>query len=425
MKAILKNGHVIDPSRDIDQVMDIAINGDTLVEPSTLQNETDVEIFDVNGMVVCPGLIDIHVHLREPGLEYKEDIATGTAAAAAGGVTTIMNMPNTKPAIDSVETVALFQKLVEEKAVINVLTAPALTVKRGGKELVDFETLADMGIAAFTDDGNCIPERALMKEAMEICKKLGYVIVDHCEDREVWNSGVIRQGPISELMKVPGQPPETELNIIRRNIELARETGCWIHMQHITLGETVELVRQAKKEGLPVSAEVCPHHFTFTYDDIPSLGTNAKMNPPLGSAEDRRMLLEGVADGTIEIICTDHAPHAPFEKADSLVRAPFGIIGLETLLPVSLTQLYHTGLMPLYDVIERMTAAPARLLNLDTGTLTPGKWADITVFDPNAEYVIDINASKSKSRNSPFHGVTVKGKVMKTICAGELVYSAD
>ncbi len=423
MNAIIRNGRVLDPASQRDEIADVAIMNDEIVERSCLNGLAHVEEIDATGLCVAPGLIDVHVHLREPGLEYKEDVATGTAAAAAGGFTTVMAMPNTKPAIDSVEVMTAFNATIAENAIVTVLTAPCLTQKRAGKVLVDFEALATCdGVAAFTDDGNCIPDPALMTVAMERCRDLGFVVVDHCEDRDVWNNGVMRAGSVADMLKVPGQPYETETNIVRRNVELSRRTGCKIHMQHVSCLETVRMLREARAEGLNVSAEVCPHHFTLTVDDVPALGVNAKMNPPLGSATDRDALLGALADGTINVICTDHAPHAPHEKAYSLARAPFGIIGLETALPLSLMQLHHSGRTSLLRVVELLTHGPATLLGLDSGTLAIGAKADVVLFDPDADLVYDVNASPSKSRNTPFHGRTLRGRVVRTIHHGKTVF---
>lgn len=423
MKTILKNARIIDPANGIDSAGAIAVNDGLIVAPSTIADDADTETVDLDGKVVCPGLIDMHVHLREPGQEYKEDIESGTQAAAAGGITTVLAMPNTIPPIDSPANVELLQGLIDDKAKVRVAISACLSNGRSGESAADIRALAATGLVrAFTDDGNCVPGRELMKEIMSVCAELGIIVVDHCEDRCVWNSGAMRESETSKLMGVQGQPPETESNIVERDIALCRETGCAVHIQHVSTTASVAMVRAAKEEGLAVSAEVTPHHLALTHRDVLVHGANAKMNPPLGNEADRQALIEALKDGTVDVLCTDHAPHAPSEKANGFAGASFGIIGLETAVPVSLTVLYHEGYLSLPKIIDKFTTGPARLLKLDAGTLSLGYPADVTVIDPDFEFSIDVHASRSKSRNSPFHGRRVKGRVLGTICAGNWVH---
>lgn len=423
MKLILKNGWVIDPRNKTNERRDVAIDDTVLVDPDTIARAADVDVIDVGGCVITPGLIDIHVHLREPGYTYKEDIATGTRCAAAGGFTTVLAMPNTKPPIDSLAVVRELQERIRQTAIVEVLLTVAITRGRAGKELTDIAGLAkEKLVAAISDDGDCVEDRELMLHAMSLAKSAGLPLVDHCEDRALSAGGVMRRGISSDYMGVPGMPGETESAIVARDVELCCLTGCKTHIQHISFCDSVALVRQARKDGLPVTAEVSPHHLTLTDGSVPILGTAAKMNPPLGTADDRRNLTEALADGTISAIATDHAPHAPAEKARSFVDAPFGIIGLETAFPICHTALCETGILDLPTLITRFTVGPASILGIDRGHLSLGARADVAIIDPRRRYRIDIRLSHSKSRNSPFHNQSVVGKVVGTIAAGRWVH---
>lgn len=421
MKLILKNARVVDPARQLDARGDVGIHDGRIVEASALSRDAATEIVDLHGQVVTPGLIDMHVHLREPGQEYKEDLASGTRAAAAGGFTTVLAMPNTVPAMDSVAMLEDLAARVGRSAIVRVLTVACLTQGRKGKVAADVRSYVGAGggiCAGLSDDGTCVQDFATMLELAKIAAEIGLPIIDHCEDEHVMEKGVMRRGPVSELLQVPGMPGETESNMVARNIELSRQTGAHLHMQHISYVESVRLVREARQEGLNVTAEAMPHHLLLTADALPVCGTNAKMNPPLGTEADRLALLEGVVDGSVSVIATDHAPHAPFEKARSIVEAPFGIIGLETALPLLLSELVAKGYLDLSTLIARFTLGPAAVLGLATPSLRPGEVADLAILDLDAKWTIDANRSVSKSRNTPFHGRRVAGKVTGTMLGG-------
>ncbi len=424
MKLILKNARVIDPENHIDAIGDIGIDESILVDPSTLSCLPSTKVIDVSNLVITPGLIDMHVHLREPGFEYKEDIQTGTKAAAAGGFTTIVAMPNTRPAIDSVKTIELLNSIIEKSSLINTLPTVCLTKGREGQKLTDIINIGEStNVVAITDDGDCIQDDETMFEAMKLAFQTGLPIIDHCEEMAANAGGVIREGAVSKLMGAPGMPGEAESNMVARNIELCKKIKTKIHIQHISYYKSINYVRNAQECGLPVTAEVSPHHLFLTNDILPIALTNGKMNPPLGTKEDQEVLLNALLDNTISVIATDHAPHAPAEKAKDLVNAPFGILGLETAIPLCLSGLVASGIMNLSDLIAKFTTGPADVLNLKCGTLNLGQHADITLINPNKEHRIDINQSFSKSRNSPFHNKSVTGKIVATICAGKFVYN--
>ncbi len=424
MKLILKNARVIDPRNNIDTIGDIGIDESILVDSSTLSRSFSTKIIDVSNLVVTPGLIDMHVHLREPGFEYKEDIRTGTKTAAAGGFTTIVAMPNTNPAIDSIKRIELLNTLIRDSSLINTLPTVCLSKNRQGTELTDIIDIKNnTNVVALTDDGDCIQDDELMLKAMEFAYKADLPIIDHCEDMLVNAGGVIRKGEISKIMGVPGMPGEAESNMVARNVELCKKVKARVHIQHISYYKSINYVREAQECGLPVSAEASPHHLFLTNEILPIAVTNGKMNPPLGTKEDQEALLNALLDNTISVIATDHAPHSPAEKAMDLVSAPFGILGLETAIPLCLTELARSGIMNLSDLVAKFTTGPADVLNLKCGTLSLGKKADITLIDLNKEHRIDINRSFSKSRNSPFHNRSAIGKVVATICAGKFVYS--
>ncbi len=423
MLLLLSNARVIDPANNVDEIRDVAIDDDRLVNPRSVATDPADETVDLAGKVLCPGLLDMHVHFREPGYEYKEDTESGTQAAAAGGFTTVVAMPNTDPALDSVDVIHELQERITSTARVRTRLTACLTKGRLGVELTDFNRLAaETAIVALTDDGDCIADFDLMLAAANQARAVDLPITDHCQDYAVDGGGVMRLGEVSKMLDVPGMPGAAESNMVARNVELARRTGGRFHIQHISCEASIDCLRQAQAEGLPVTAEVTPHHLCLTHDIVPIMGANAKMNPPLGTEADRRALLAALADGIISVIGTDHAPHAPAEKARGLVEAPFGILGLETAFPLSMTEVYHSGILTLAELITRFTTGPAAVLNLDAGTLSDGAAADVTIFDPDAEYAIDITASVSKSRNSPFHNRRVKGKILGTICGGKWAY---
>ncbi len=447
---LLTGGRVIDPANKVDSVSDVLIlNGkiSAIGKEASTQAPAEIQKIDCTGKVVCPGLIDLHVHLREPGQTAKETIATGTAAAARGGFTSIVCMPNTSPSIDNPAAVALIREKAEREGVVNVYLTGAITKGIAGEELAPIGSLKKAGVVAITDDGHCVQNNDLMRRALEYAKMFDLPVMDHCQDYSLVTDGVMHEGYWSSLLGLRGWPAAGEEMIVARNILLAELTGTIIHCQHLSSAKSVDLIREAKKRGVPISGEACPHHFVLTDAAIagsdrfwendgkelaelqkgelprwPSYDTNFKMNPPLRSARDREALIEGLADGTLEILSSDHAPHCDFEKEVEFDYAPFGITGFETELPLSLMQLYHAKKLSLNDLIAKFTVAPARLLKLPKGTLSIGAHGDVTVFDPNEEWVYRRLESASKSKNSPFDGWRLRGKVTATIVCGKRVY---
>lgn len=421
MRLLIKGGQVVIPAHQIRPMADILIDNGKIVRMEKSLEAESAQVVDAGGLVVAPGLVDLHVHLREPGFEDKETIATGCAAAAKGGVTTLVAMPNTRPAADCPEIV----KLVQEKAAhtgINVLPAGAVTVGQKGQALTDFEALKAAGVPALTDDGVPIQNLALLQQAMLQAKALGLPLLDHCEDRDMVQNFAVNEGRVSTELGLPGRPAIAEELQIMRDVMLAEETGARVHICHISTGKGVEIVRQAKARGVRVTCETCPQYFTLTEDEVLRQGTMARVNPPLRTQADVEAIRAGLADGTIDAIVTDHAPHTAAEKAKPLPDAPSGMVGLETSLALSLTELYHSALLPLDRVLSLMSSSPAALLGLDKGNLTIGGDADLVLFDPDQEWTIDKAQFASKGRNTPFHGRNVRGKVKYTISQGKIIY---
>lgn len=450
---LLTGGRVIDPANRFDGVADLLLcDGKIAVlgERAVRQAPPETEKLDVSGLVVCPGLIDLHVHLREPGQTSKETIATGAAAAARGGFTSVVCMPNTSPTIDNAGTVALIHERAAREGVVNVFVAGAITKNIAGEELAPIGGLKRAGVVAITDDGHCVQSNELMRHACEYAKMFDLAVMDHCQDYSLVTDGVMHEGYWSTALGLRGWPAAGEEIIVARNILLAELTGARVHCQHLSAAGSVALIREAKKRGVPISGEACPHHFTLTDSAIagsekfwatdgrgifsfdprgesappswPNYDTNFKMNPPLRSARDREAILEGLADGTIEIVCSDHAPHCGYEKEVEFDYAPFGITGLEVELALSLMQLYHAKRLSLADLIAKFTINPARLLRLNRGTLNIGAAADVTVIDPDRKWSFDTAGTLSKSFNNPFYGWPLKGKAVATIVAGKKVW---
>jgi dihydroorotase len=453
MKSLLlSGGRVIDPANGLDAVADVLLSEGKIAAvggEAAARASSDAERMEVKGLVVCPGLIDSHVHLREPGQVIKETIATGTAAAARGGFASVVCMPNTSPAIDNAATVALIHERAAKQGLVNVFVAGAITKGLAGEELAPIGALKRAGVVAVTDDGNCVQNNDMMRRALEYAKMFELPVMDHCQDYSLVTDGVMHEGYWSTALGLRGWPAAGEEMMVARNILLAERTGARVHCQHLSSAGSVQLLREARKRGVRVSGEACPHHFTLTDAAVagsdkfwsadgkgiwgldesraerpawPAYDTNFKMNPPLGSPSDREAILEGLADGTLQIICSDHAPHCDYEKEVEFDYAPFGITGLETELALALMQLYHSGRLGLAAVIAKFTAAPAQLFRLPKGTLSIGADADVTVIDPDCAWVFDKGASASKSRNSPFHGWPLRGKAVATIVGGRRVW---
>ena len=389
----------------------------TQIEP-----QSEMQIIDAKGHFLSPGFIDVHVHLREPGGEHKETIETGTKAAARGGFTTVCPMPNTKPVPDSVENMRHLKQLIDENAQVRVLPYAAITKRQAGKEHVDFEALANEGAFAFTDDGVGVQEAAKMYEAMQQAKAVNKAVVAHCEDNSLIYGGAMHEGKRSEELGIPGIPNICESVQIARDVLLSEATGCHYHVCHVSTKESVRVIRDAKKAGIPVTAEVTPHHLLLTEDDIPGDNAIYKMNPPLRSVEDRQALIEGLLDGTIDIIATDHAPHAEDEKNQPMTRAPFGIVGSETAFPLLYTHFVKTGEWTLQQLVDYITIKPAQVFDLPYGTLKEGAVADLTLINLDETYEIKAQDFLSKSSNTPFLGEKVYGKTLFTMVDGEIRY---
>jgi dihydroorotase len=423
MTTIIRNGRIVDPANKRDEIADLFLEGGNVVAALSEIHDPKVEIIDATGLVVTPGLIDIHVHLREPGFGWKETIETGAKAAAAGGFTTLVCMPNTSPAADNPSTIAWIKDRAAEVSGVHILPTGAISKNLAGEELAPIGSLAQAGVVAITDDGHCIQNHELMRRAVEYARMVGLPVLDHCQDYNLVGNGVVHEGYWSTLLGLPGWPAAGEEVIVMRNILLAELCDHQIHCQHISAAGSVRLLREARARGVKISGEVCPHHLALTDEAIQNFDTNYKMNPPLRSERDIEALLEGIADGTLEILASDHAPHAKFEKEVEFDLAPFGIIGLETELGLFLDLLVHKHkTIGLPRLIEMFTANPARLLKINAGTLSVGAIADVTLIDPDLEWTVDANAMHSMSRNTPFDGWKLKGRAVRTMVGGETVW---
>ena len=419
----IQNGRILDPKSKTDVVMDLVIDHGKIIamESGSKPSEKDL-VIDAAGLVVAPGLIDVHVHFRDPGLTYKEDIQTGALAAAKGGFTTVVCMANTKPPVDNPETLEYILSQ-GRKTGINVLSAAAVTVGMKGSELVNMEELKKRGAVGFTDDGMPILDASLAKRAMDEAARLNVPLSFHEEDPAFIENNGINQGIVSHQLGIGGSPALAEDVMVARDCMLALHTGAVVHIQHISSGNSVRMVRLAKNLGARIVAEVTPHHFSLDETAVLKHGTLAKMNPPLRTELDREEILHGLQDNTIDIIATDHAPHSSEEKSRPFTEAPSGIIGLETSLALGITNLVHPGHLSLLQLIEKMSLNPARLYSLDKGYLAPGADADIVIFDPNELWTVTDFISKSS--NSPFIGERLFGKVKYTICSGKMVYGVS
>jgi len=416
-ELLLRHLNIVDPANGREERDgDLAICDGILVEPSALSPQAEVQ--DCRGLTATPGFIDLHVHLREPGQTYKDDLLTTTAAAAHGGFTTVLAMPNTVPAIDSLEHFAPLRERLP-LAPVKVFQACALTKGRQGLELAEISALAASGVfPAFSDDGSTPQDPMLMRRAMEMLAAAKLPVIDHCELLALSKPGVMHRGTVSAELGLPGQPREAEENIVRRDIGFCAETGCRLHLQHLSSAGSVALLREARRRGLPVTGEATPHHLQFTDEAVRQFGSNAKMAPPLREESDRQALLEGIADGTITVIATDHAPHTAEEKAAGMLKAPFGIIGLEAAFPVCLTQLWDSGLVSLSRLISLFTSGPASVLGLAAGTLSLGAPADVTLLDLAVRRPLEVSRFHSRSRNCPYDGLVCRGRVVQVFVDG-------
>ena len=419
---IIRNGRIIDPANQRDEIGDLFISDGKIA--NSPNESSNAEVIDATGLIVAPGLIDIHVHFREPGFAWKETIESGARCAAAGGFTTVVCMPNTSPVADSPSTIALIKDRAAQKACVNVLPTGAISKNLAGEELAPIGSLAQAGVVAITDDGHCVQNNELMRRAVEYARMVDVPVLDHCQDYNLVGNGVVHEGYWSTLLGLPGWPAAGEEAIVARNILLAELCDHHIHCQHISAVGSVRLLREARARGVKISGEVCPHHIALTDESIQNFDTNYKMNPPLRTQADIDALLGGIADGTLEILASDHAPHAQFEKEVEFDQAPFGILGLETELSLFIDILVHkTKTIELARLIEMFTANPARLLSLDAGNLSLGASADVTLIDPNLEWTYRVAESASLSRNSPFDGWKMKGRAVRTIVRGETTWS--
>ncbi|HXD95128.1 MAG TPA: dihydroorotase [Candidatus Acidoferrum sp.] len=423
MSLLIKNGRVVDPANSTDAVQDVLIGGGRIERVGRELPVADgTAVLDATGKIVCPGFIDIHVHLREPGFEYKETVASGTRAAAAGGFTAVCCMANTHPVNDNRSITDYIRAKAAVEGVVRVYPIGAVTRGLGGEELAELAELAEAGCVAFSDDGKCVMNAALYRRAMEYTLPFGAPVISHAEDHQLSRDTSMNEGVVSTELGVAGAPAAAEDIMVARDILLAELTGAHVHIAHLSTAGAVRLVRDAKARGVRVTAEVTPHHLVLTEDAVRTFDANAKMNPPLRSKQDTEALLEALVDGTIDCIATDHAPHAGSEKEGEFDRAAFGIVGLETAVGLMLDRLVKPGALPLATLISRLSRDPARLLGLPGGHLAPGAPADVTILDPAAEWTVDPARFQSKSRNTPFGGWPVTGRPWKTIVGGGIVW---
>ncbi len=428
MKTLIKNGRVIDPANGRDGLFDVLIENGTIaaVEKKgkvSAAKAKSAAVIDAAGKVVAPGFIDMHVHFREPGFEYKETIESGCQSAAAGGFTAVAVMPNTNPVNDTRSVTELMLARAREKGIVRVYPIGAITLGLKGEALTEMGDLKEAGVVGFSDDGRPVMNNELMRRAFEYSRMFGLPCIQHSEILDLTEGGSMNEGLVSTELGLKGMPTEAEDIMVYRDIALLRKTGGKLHVAHISSAGAVELVRLAKAKGLPVTCEVAPHHFTLTDEAVRGFDTNTKMSPPLRTQEDIEAIKEGLKDDTIDIIATDHAPHDVTDKQVEFDRACFGIVGLETALPLTLG-LVEEGVLTLARAVEKLTSRPAEIFGLEQGSLGEGRDADVVVFDPEDEYVIDVSQFKSKSKNSPYHGWKVKGRVLHTLVGGTTVYSA-
>jgi dihydroorotase len=423
--TIIRNGRIIDPSNGRDAIGDLVIVNGSITEQSAIHNwNSAIDEIDASGLIVAPGLIDMHVHLREPGFAHKETIASGARAAAAGGFTTVVCMPNTLPVADNPSTITWIRDRARDTAGVNILPSGAISKNLEGVELAPIGALVQSGVVAITDDGKCVQNHELMRRAVECARMVGVPVLDHCQDYNLVGNGVVNEGEWSTLLGLSGWPAAGEEAMVMRNILLSELCDHHIHCQHISAAGSVRLIREARAREVKISGEVCPHHIALTDSAIQNFNTDYKMNPPLRTQHDIDSIIEGISDGTLTILCSDHAPHAAFEKEVEFDQAPFGIVGLETELGLCIDILLHKRkAVSINRVIEMFTVEPAKLLKLEAGTLSIGAKADVTLIDPDLEWTVDALKFNSFSRNTPFHGWKLKGRAVRTIVKGETVWS--
>ena len=421
---LIKGGHVIDPGR-VNGVADVLIeNGKISAVGPALAVPAGATVIQAAGQLVVPGFVDLHVHFREPGFEYKETIQSGTEAAVAGGFTTVCAMPNTNPVNDNQAVTEFMLERAKAAGNANLHPIGAITKRSEGKELAEIGDLRRAGCVAISDDGKPVMNSLVMRRAMEYARAFDVPVVDHCEDLHLSEGGCMNEGVISTELGLPGIPSAAEDVMVARNVSLAELTGARLHLAHISTAGSVRMVREAKARGLKVTAEACPHHFTLTEELTRGYNTHAKMNPPLRTSQDVQAIKEGLRDGTIDVIATDHAPHATQEKQQEFTEAPFGIVGLETALPLTLA-LVEEGVLTLESAVDKLSTAPAKAFSLNAGTLAVGAPADLAIVDPGLEWEVDPSRFRSKSRNTPFAGWKVKGRVTTTIVSGRVVFELD
>jgi dihydroorotase len=423
---LIRGGRIIDPSRNTDEVSDLILaDGKVQAAGRDLGHPDDALVLDASGKVVAPGLIDVHVHLREPGQEDIETVATGAMAAAAGGFSAVCAMPNTDPVTDNQAAVGFIVSQAQRAAKARVYPIGAVSLGQKGQQLAEFGELVGAGAVAVSDDGKPVASSHLMRTALEYARTFGILVADHCEEPTLAAGGAMHEGIVSTRLGLKGIPAAAEEIMVARDILLSELTGGHVHLCHMSTRGSVELIRRAKEKGLRVTAEACPHHFTLTHEACEGYNTNAKMNPPLREPEDREAIRQAIRDGTIDVICTDHAPHHYDAKEREFDDAPNGIIGLETALGLAVSELVEPGLLSLPDLVNRMSVMPARIFNLEGGTLAPGAPADVVVFDPAAEWTVRPEEFFSKSRNTPFAGRRLRGRAQATIVRGQLVFARE
>lgn len=425
MITLIKNGHVLDPATKTDEITDVIIQDSRIKKVGKAGKEKADRVIDASGCYVMPGLIDLHVHLRDPGYTHKETVETGALAAARGGYTTICAMPNTNPVIDNRDRIGFIHRKAAAEAVVNVLQIGAITEGQNGEYLADIAGMAEEGAPAVSEDGKSVMNTRLYLKGMRQAAAAGIKVFAHCEEKLLAGNGVMHKSKRAKELGMPEISHAVEDVITARDILLAKEAGVGLHICHVSTADSVSLVALAKRRGLNVTAEACPHHFTLSVEDIKKDDPNFKMNPPLRDPEDVDAVRGGLAEGAIDVIATDHAPHTMQEKGVSMMGAPFGIVGLETAASLTYTELVETGILTPMQMVEKMSYNGAQIIGIDKGTLAPESIADVTIFDPRAEYVIDAAEFASKGRNTPFNGRKVKGKVCMTIVGGEVVYEIE